>query len=61
MTYLELVKEVAAQHGRDITEREAEHILWGHTGFPSFIKPKEGQTMQDALREQIEDFFKSLG
>lgn len=56
MTCTDMVRSEAWNFGRDISEREAEHVLWNYTGFPSFW-PSEYEHPRDALRDQAHTFF----
>lgn len=56
MTPADLVKEVFP--GAD--EAFIEHAIWGRTGFPGFFTLKEGQTIEDRMREQLIEFRDAL-
>jgi len=55
MTYLELVRSVASEHGQSVSNDEAYYILWEHTGFPSFW---ESDPELDC-RRQVHEYFKN--
>lgn len=62
MTYLELAKDEALQHGITLSDKDANFILWEHTGFPDFFSPlKEGETHEDVVRREVSDFVKTIG
>lgn len=56
MTLVELVQTIGARRGFDVSEREAEFILWEHTGYPAFFAgPRRNHWV---LRSQIRAFFR---
>lgn len=52
-TWVDLVHKVAKEHGQRVSEAEADHILWEHTGFPSFW---EGDP-RSHFTAQLHEFF----
>ena len=57
MTGIELVKEISCKYGYNITNTEADYIIWNHTGFPDFF-------IGDAeswFRNQLEELFSRPG
>ncbi len=42
------------------TRYQRDQILWGKTGYPGFFKPKEGQTNQQVLLEQLLEYRDNL-
>lgn len=62
MTPLELVKFEAARFTETLTDDEAEHVLWGFTGFPSFWSPlgphRAGETtVEEVLGFELRVYF----
>lgn len=51
MTWLELVHEVAYEHGVSVTDVEADSLLWNETGFPGFFHGEPVNTCACQLRE----------
>jgi hypothetical protein len=50
MTWTELVRE----YFPDVSDKEADYILWNHTGFPSFWNiPHDGDTPEACCRKQL--------
>ena len=57
MKWVELVKE----YFPDASDEEANDILWGKTGFPSFFNiPKDGATPEACCRKQLQEFRDSI-
>lgn len=56
MTPIELAREVFP--GED--EAFLDHAIWARTGFPAFWSLKEGQTVEDKMREQLTEFRDAL-
>lgn len=52
MTPLDIAKEVFP----DGNEALWDHLIWARTGFPGFFALKEGQTVEDRMREQLIEF-----
>jgi hypothetical protein len=51
VTFVDLVKSVAAEYGTTVTSDEATDILWEHTGFPGFIDGDPKTVVRDQLRQ----------
>lgn len=56
MTPLELAKEIFP----DGDPAFWDHAIWARTGFPGFFELKEGQTVEDRMREQLISFRDAL-
>lgn len=52
MTPIELAKEVFPDAGEGFLD----HAIWARTGFPGFFELREGQTIEDKMREQLVAF-----
>lgn len=50
MTPIEIVKEIFP----DISDQEADYILWSKTGFPSFFSGEE--TIEEQIRKQLLEY-----
>ena len=51
MTWMELVKE----YFPEITDEEAEGLLWERTGFPCFWSDSDGDTPETCCRKQLQE------
>lgn len=56
MTPPDLAKEVFPE----ADEAFLDHAIWARTGFPGFFSLKEGQTVEDRMREQLIEFRDAL-
>ena len=56
MTPADIVREVFPK----ADDAFIEHVVWGRTGFPGFFALKEGQTVEDKMREQLIEFRTAL-
>ena len=56
LTFKILVKDVAGDYGRTVTDDEAAFILWNHTGFPGFF---QGDPLETCAK-QIDHYFALL-
>lgn len=56
MTPIELAKQVFP----DADEAFLDHAIWARTGAPCFFDLKEGQTVEDRMREQLIEFRRAL-
>ena len=62
MNALEIVKAEASSLGTELDTAEAEWILFGHTGFPSFWNVGvDGATPEACLRKQVREFLLKRG
>lgn len=51
------VMDVVREYFPDISEDEADHIVWGHTGFPGFWNiPTDGATPEECFRKQLQTY-----
>lgn len=62
MTFLEIAREVFADHPLATSDVELENILWEHTGFPGFfdgdpetVCRKQLQAHRDQIEADAED------
>lgn len=53
MTGIELVQQIAKEHGTTVNKDTADMILWEHTGFPAFFMGDP----EVELRNQIHEYF----
>lgn len=52
MTWIDLVRE----YFPEVTDEEADCILWGYTGFPGFWNiPEDGSTPEECCRKQLKE------
>lgn len=56
MTVADVVREVAAEFGRTLTDDQLEYVLWEETGYPCFW-PDSTKTPEENLRAQVREFF----
>lgn len=58
MTALEIAKEVAKDFGIELSDQEADYVIWEQTGFPEFWNiPKDGNSPEECLRTQLKVYF----
>lgn len=57
MTIYEVVKEEAAKRSHDPDDNLIEHVVWAHTGYPSFWNKKYGSTPEECFRNQVIEYF----
>ena len=56
MTPIEIVQEEGKKLGFNVSETDADYILWEETGFPSYW-PDRTITPEENLRVQATEFF----
>ena len=57
MTWIELVKE----YFPEVSDAEADRILWDETGFPRFwYIPEKGKTPEECCRKQLQELKDTL-
>jgi len=57
MRWIDLVKEYFPK----VTDEQADYILWGKTGFPTFWNiPEDGNTPEECCRKQLDNFKKEV-
>ena len=57
MTFIELIRK----YFPDISDRDAEAILWEETGYPAFWDiPEDGNTPEECCRKQLQEFKDKL-
>lgn len=48
------VSDIVREYFPEADEKEIEHIVWGHTGFPAFWSiPRDGATPEECFRKQL--------
>ena len=53
--------EVAKEYFPDESDEFIEHVIWEHTGFPSFWNiPEDGNTPEECFRKQLGMAAKTL-
>lgn len=55
-TWLDLAKDVGREFGITLDDKQADYMLWNHTGFPSFWK---GDPIEEC-RAQLRAAFKRV-
>jgi hypothetical protein len=51
--------DVIREYIPNVTEMEAEFIVWEKTGYPSFWDiPTDGQTPEECFRKQVQEYAK---
>lgn len=53
VTWVQLARKVAAEFRVVLLDAQADHVLWEHTGFPSFWKGDP----EECCTRQLRDFF----
>lgn len=54
-TWRDVARGVAWEFGFDLTDQDADYVLWEHTGFPEFW---DGHP-PEVCRRQLREFFQS--
>lgn len=49
-TWLDLAKEVGKEFGKTLNDKQADYMLWEHTGFPSFFSGDPIEQCREQLR-----------
>ncbi len=49
-TWQDLAKEVGREFGKTLNDKQADYLLWNHTGFPSFWKEDPIEECRAQLR-----------
>ncbi len=57
MTGIEMAQDEAHQAGLELTDKQADTVLWEYTGFPSFW---QGESAEAHFRKQIREWVASL-
>lgn len=60
MTPIQIVQEEGRKTGRDVSDADADYIVWEHTGFPCYWTKEQGNTPEEYLRTQAREFFEGL-
>lgn len=55
-TWQDLAKEVGKEFGKTLNDKQADYLLWNHTGFPSFWN---GNPIEEC-REQLRAAFRRV-
>ena len=55
LTFADVVKSVAQEFDRTVTDADIDYILWEHTGFPAFF---DGDP-EECVRRQVKEYFES--